>query len=223
MMFVKKSGVFLIMFIMTIALLSFSSGETIFDHPKNTPFDLTVTSNNATGCNLSYIQYPNGIKITQNLQMVKDGHSFSLSVSKGNYSTLGITCHGVICTDGLTFEDGSICRNVTPTGYTISAVQISAYIFFLLLCSVLLFFSVHLIKNNKMSDDKLTSSGLYDMKKRNEFIFYLTLLKRKMWIAGIFGVYISILVFLTILNELIFALGLMGMNLILKNVELLVS
>lgn len=86
--------------------------------PQNKDFDLIVSSNNATQCNLTYIQYVNLPKKIMNINLTKSGHDFFTTIKAGNYTTLGNVCHGVTCTDGTTIEVGSICREVTPSGFT---------------------------------------------------------------------------------------------------------
>lgn len=86
-------------------------------HKQNTDLDLTISSNNATSCNVTYIQYPEGSKSMLNLALTKDGTSFYKVIEHGNFSQIGNTCLGLACTDGITYETGSVCREVTPTGF----------------------------------------------------------------------------------------------------------
>ena len=112
---------------------------------------------------------------------------------------------------------------ITPTGTILTMTQIYIYLFFLMLCLVLTFFSVRLFKNNKYSKSEQKYSELYQTKKRNEFIYYMTLLKRYMWIIGLFGIYFSILIFVAILNQLVYNLGLSDLDNMLQYVVLFLA
>lgn len=86
-------------------------------HKLNDDYNLIVSSNNATDCNLTYIQYPNHSLTFYNIEMDQLGNDFSLKIIKNNYTTLGEHCMGVTCTDSLTDETGSVCETITPTGF----------------------------------------------------------------------------------------------------------
>jgi hypothetical protein len=111
-------------------------------HPQNADFDLTISSNNATQCNTSYIQSPNGTLEILNLELTQDGTTFYSIISSGNFSELGITCIGLSCTDGTTIEIGNLCREVTPDGKQLSTSESILYFLFTI---VLLFLLVVLV------------------------------------------------------------------------------
>jgi Na+/H+-dicarboxylate symporter len=67
-----------------------------------------------------------------------------------------------------------------------------------------------------MQKDELSGSKLYEVKKRSEVKFYLNLLKKKMWIVGVFGIYLSILLFLSLLSQLTYSLGISELTDILQ-------
>lgn len=112
---------------------------------------------------------------------------------------------------------------VKPNGEDFTSVEISIYIFFLLLCLLIIFFSVRLINNNTVEKDQVEEYKLYEIRKRNEFTYLLKVLKKKTWIIGVFGIYLSLLLFFTILNQLVFNLGLDDLNEIIKYIVLLLS
>lgn len=95
---------------------SITTAQDYLPHKQNTDFTLSVTSNNATACNLSSIQYSDGTSIIYNLALTKDGQLFYKNISYNNYSLMGSICHNIICGDGSSLETGSVCRDVTPTG-----------------------------------------------------------------------------------------------------------
>jgi len=87
-------------------------------HKQTTDFSAVAISNNATACNVSYIQYPDNSILYINGEMEKNDNSFNYTISFGNFTRIGETYVGIKCTDGLTEEVGTICRNVTPSGFT---------------------------------------------------------------------------------------------------------
>ncbi len=114
-----------------------------FPHQQDTDFFLVVQSDNATQCNLSYIQYEDGSFTYFDFIMTKNGLSFNQTVDAGNYSQIGPICHGVSCTDGIFNEPGSVCREVTPNGSSTSTGQYLLYIFVIILLVGLTIWGVH--------------------------------------------------------------------------------
>ena len=85
-------------------------------HKQNTNYNLIISSNNATNCNVSYIQRADVI-FNNIIPMTKNVNDFSKTLDKGNFSAIGDTCIGITCTDGTTIETGSKCLTVSPLGY----------------------------------------------------------------------------------------------------------
>lgn len=133
-----------LLFALAILLLPLALASDYLPQKQNTQFNLTVQSNNATSCNLTYIQYPNGQTVLYNLAMTKSGRTFVISISANNYTQLGSQCHGVVCTDGSSFEPGTVCREITPSGFV---GTVSFYIIFLLIIT-LIFALGFMTKNN---------------------------------------------------------------------------
>ena len=100
---------------LAISMMVMASAEYL-PQQQNTAFTLKVTSNNASACNLSSIQYPDGTATIFNLPLTKDGQTFYKTIASGNYSQLGSICHDILCTDGVSIEPGSVCRVVSPSG-----------------------------------------------------------------------------------------------------------
>lgn len=99
-------------------------------HKQNQQLQFSITSNNATGCNVSTLDTPDGTKIL-NIPMTKSIHTFYTTISSANFTGLGDYCFNIECTDGTSIETGSVCRNVTPTGSLNSTGQ--AIIYFIIL------------------------------------------------------------------------------------------
>lgn len=112
-----KNKLLILMIVSLLLVVPLISADFI-PHKQNTPLTLTFTSNNATTCSLLDIQYPNGDTINYNLTLDKTEQSFSTTLNESNYTLLGDTCHFVSCFDGVKYETGSICREVTPSGFS---------------------------------------------------------------------------------------------------------
>jgi len=130
--------------ILITALLIISSGmvsASYSPHQQDTPWNVVVSSNNATACNISYLKYPSNAVVTLNGAMNKDGTSFNYTLAYGNFTGLGDFCAGISCTDGISNEVGSICRAVTPSGYS-GTFQLYVIILIILMAIVFLGFSI---------------------------------------------------------------------------------
>ena len=110
-----KTNKILLTIMLGIFLISLVSAYS--PHKQNTDWNVGVSSNNATSCNVSYISYPDNSMVYLKGIMTQDRASFNYSLDSGNFTQLGDTCAGIVCTDGVKKEVGSICRNVTPSGF----------------------------------------------------------------------------------------------------------
>jgi len=107
----------LIILLLIISLIPLALAQDYLPHKQNTDFDLIISSNNGTQCNWTYIQYPDGTKISYNLNMTKIGTEFNYTIDKNNFTQLGSNCMGITCFDGSEYETGSVCREITPNGF----------------------------------------------------------------------------------------------------------
>lgn len=105
----------ILIFLVCLLILPFVVAQET-PHRANTPFDLVVSSDYATNCNLTSIQYPNGGATFMNIPLNKNVQNFYLTINETNYSQTGNVCHDVICYDSSLSNTGSICRNITPNG-----------------------------------------------------------------------------------------------------------
>lgn len=131
--------VFGLLLLTGVGLMSLVTASDYLPHKQNTNFDLIISSNNATQCNFTYVQYPNGSKISNTFTMVKSGKDFSVTVLAGNFSDFGPTCMGVTCYDGVEYEAGTVCRDVTYFGKEISSAQGTIYVALLAVLIFILF------------------------------------------------------------------------------------
>lgn len=172
---------------------------------------LIQTYPSCTAITLSSVIYPNKA-VSQTSILMSTSDSFEWIYNYCNTSVLGqyiVNGHGDV--DGI---DTSFAYDffVTPTGEIINGMTTGTSIFFLLICLGLIFFSVWLIIKNPMTEDIMSNQQLYETKKHSEFLYLVNMVKQKMWIVGVFLLYISLLIFVGILNQLVYSLGLTDLN-----------
>jgi len=143
---------------MLVETLGIVSASEYTEQKQNTDFTLSITSNNATSCNMSSIDYSNGTVIIFNRELTQDGRTFYTTLTQGNYSSLGDICHNVVCTDGVDYETGSVCRTIKNSNLTF---------FIILLALASLFFIASLFVNEEffvyISGVLFLIAGIYTM------------------------------------------------------------
>jgi len=123
----------LITFTILILCINYVSAQDYLAHKIDTDFNLIVSSNNASSCNITSIQYYDGSSWLGDLKMTKTNTAFNYTINSGNFSNFGDICFGITCTDNSTNEVGSICRSVTNNGVVQSTAQGTASLGFLVL------------------------------------------------------------------------------------------
>lgn len=210
---IKKEGKLILAFIILLVLLEFVSASDVQTLGKVKINDsillkqncVNVTYVNITSISVVGIQNAEMIPKQQNMTLVYNGYQtllFSNNTLLGQYIVTGT------CDENGDVKSWSYDYEVTPTGTIISSVQIVIYIFFLLICITITIFSSLLFHKNRMSKDTMDGKEMYELKKRNEVKFYGQLMKKKMWIVGLFGIYLSLLLFIAILGQLLYNIGL---------------
>jgi hypothetical protein len=102
--------------------LSFISATEYKPHTKNTDLQFSITSNNATACNVTGYDSPNGyVDFAQ--EMTKNFQTFNSTYYSTNFTVNGVYCFNIECSDSSTVETGSVCREVTQTGQVFSQAQ----------------------------------------------------------------------------------------------------
>jgi len=183
-------------------------------YKQNTATDIKIAcfddNNNyctiASICKLTLIS-PNSSIIVNDQQMTYSGPYFNYSLTPNQVPLSGPYSVTVVCSSTNSANINWV-DTVTPMGKQFALSDVLVYIFFLIICLTITIFSVRLTNSNSMQKDEMTGSKLYQVKKRSEVKFYLNLLKKKMWIIGVFGIYLSTLLFLSLLAQLTFSLGL---------------
>jgi len=171
----NKLFILMIALVLVVPLIS----AEYLPHEKNTNFELVVSSNNATTCNWTYIQYPNGSKINYNLNMTRVVTDFNYTIDAGNFSSLGSTCMGITCYDGINYETGSVCREV---GYTGSSLNTESSIIYLGLLGILVF----ILFVNFWGMGYLPNSNERDEEGRILSVTYLKYLRLPLWLFAYF-------------------------------------
>lgn len=135
----NKLTLFILALTLLICIMPFSLAADYLPHKQNTNFELIISSNNASTCNWTYIQYPDGSKSSNQYLMTKQGTDFNITIDAGNFSQLGSTCMGITCYDGSQYEGGSVCREVTTAGIMQTTSQGIGSAIYLVLMIVLTF------------------------------------------------------------------------------------
>lgn len=113
----------LVLGIILIGIVSAENNINVLPLPQNQPWVLTVNSNNATSCSLTYIQYPDGTQTIFNAVMTQNETTWYVNIPAVNYKETGIICHGVSCTDGTDTITENICREITASGKGIDPID----------------------------------------------------------------------------------------------------
>ena len=96
-------------------------------HKQETTLNFSITSNNATNCNLTQINAPGNL-ITINQEGTKSFQTFNFSIDGGNYSEFGTYCHKLECTDGSSITSGEKCYEINYFGKELTQQQSTIYI-----------------------------------------------------------------------------------------------
>lgn len=140
-MYEKYKLVFVIL--MVFLLVGTVSASDYRKHKFNESLDIVITSNDAISCNITYVQVANNSANVFELAMSQSGRTFYQTLDGGNFTQLGDTCVGVVCYDGSNYEDGSVCREVTPNGEEVDGSKTTFNIVLLVILTV--FFILALI------------------------------------------------------------------------------
>lgn len=222
--FYKKKTTFLIlMSFVFILFLNFSSAQY---YQQNTKFNFQIPvsylTNSTIPTNVSLsIFYPNGSSFLINKEMIKSSDS-SFSYTIQNISELGVyswTTTNKISTQK-SYSQGTF--TITPIQNPYTPIQVVFFMLSIFLCIGLAFVSYKLIKNTP-KNSILDFKSLYKTRKKNEATFYLNLIKSKLWILGVFGVYLSIFVAVAIFDQAVFGIGLTGLYSISSNLFIVLA
>lgn len=187
----------------------------------NNCIQLTETCSSCTFVELTSIQYPDNTIEFYNINMTKLGTDYNYTFC--NTSLLGTYLYKVVGDPLSVLKSQTVSFEITNSGRNFELGDILTYSFFLLICLVLIFLSTTLIVSKTKQKEKVNNQALYQTKKRNEFKYYVELLKSKLWIVGLFGVYLSLILFIGLANQLVYNLGFMDLNTILTNFFIVIA
>ena len=124
-------------------------------HKQNTELQFSITSNNATNCNLTTINSPTGIIIINQVG-TKSFQTFNFTIDASNYSEFGIYCHNIECSDGSIINSGDKCYEVNYFGKELTSSQSTIYIGLLgilILTLFITFFSMNYLPASNVKDE----------------------------------------------------------------------
>jgi len=103
-------------------------------HKQNTDLEFGFTSNNATSCNVTVANTPYGVLII-NQESTKSGQTFNNTINGDNFSIDGSYCFNIVCSDGIFYESGVICRDINEGGIVYDEARTNGSIFLIfILC-----------------------------------------------------------------------------------------
>ena len=189
--------------IITLALLIFPLVSAM-DYEKikqDTELQFSITSNNATVCNLTTINTPLGVT-TINQTGTKSFQTFNFTINATNYSEYGIYCHNIECSDGINIESGEKCYEVNYYGKELTSSQATIYIGLLGILIFTLFITFMGIK-------QLPDDNAKDEYGRIMSINYLKHFRLVLWLTSYFLfigiIYLSSNIAFAFLSEQLFA------------------
>lgn len=215
----KKLSIGILLVLGIFILSSFVLAEDYNSHQLNRDLEYSFTSNNASQCNITSGNTPYGI-ININQVADKIGQTFFINIKGGNFTFLGDYCFNIVCSDGQNIATGSVCRNITNDGSEMTLPSILLYILLLVFCLGMVYLSGKLYMKNPPEDDEVK---LFRTKQKNGFMYYIELMKKKFYIVGSFGVYLFLLLFVVILNQVFFSIGLNELNELVKYTIIVLS
>jgi len=194
----RKFYSLLILLVLIIPLISALDYQ---KHKTDTDLTFSITSNNATGCNLTTINSPSNIT-TINQEGTKTSQTFTFIIDKGNYSTFGVYCHNIECTDGTNVESGDKCYEVNYFGKELTSSQSTLYLGLLGILIFTLFISF-------MGIRQLPDDNAKDEYGRIISINYLKHFRLVLWLVSYFLfigiIYLSSNIAFAFLSEQLFA------------------
>jgi len=134
----ESNKVLILLFVLVLLIsVQITSAENLY-HERGTTLNFSVTSNNATSCNITNINSPSGLlSIIQ--EGVRTSQTFSFTIDAKNYSEFGVYCHNIECIDGNTVISGDKCYTINYFGKELSTSQSIIYLVLLLVLIFILF------------------------------------------------------------------------------------
>jgi len=196
-----KKNLVLLLIIMFCSIILISSLEYMPNQKQNQIVTITQSCINATYINITSISYPNSSIAVSNIIMISNNNSefyydFDKTSQLGRYDIRGIS-------DGCeeTFTTYFFVESATATNTLQGTLLI---IFLLTLFTGLTYLSFNLTKTDKTLDNE----NLSKLKLENVMGYYMNISSKNLFIVGYFGMYICVLMFITILYVALDSMGL---------------
>lgn len=212
----KKLGIGILLvlgiFLLTSVNATEASQGTWRYNQLNTFIQLCSDANYIT---LDTIKTPTGIIIIDEDMIKVSSGTFVYNYTPtelGRYDFVGTSdgCEGLFAT----------YIEVSNDSQTVTLSFILLHLFLLLFCLGMIYLSAKLYMKNPPEDDEVK---LLRTKQRNGFMYYVELMKKKFYIVGSFGVYLFLLLFVVILNQIFFNIGLNELNELVKYTIIILS
>lgn len=146
---------FLILLFSLLLSLSLVSSEEYDSHKLNTDFSFSISSNNATSCQVTTANTPYGV-VYLNQVMTNNSQSFNATISKNVFNLSGDYCFNIVCSDGINFATGNVCREVNIIGTKLTQAKANTYIiiliFSILIFAGILYFGLAMPDGNKRDE-----------------------------------------------------------------------
>lgn len=167
-----------IMLLIIVGMFLISFASAYLPHKLETDLKFSITSNNATSCNLTTINTPTEVLII-NQQATQNSHTFNFTILKGNYSEQGTYEMNIECFDGVSIMSGKEVREVNYFGKALSSAQSIIYLSLLGILILILFLTFFGI-------GKLPKDNAQDENGRIMEINHLKYLRLVLWIFSYF-------------------------------------
>jgi hypothetical protein len=217
----KKGFIFILLFLIFLNVINAEESGGVLMGKQNECISLPQECPSCSYSILTKVVYPRLSFEYYNKTMTQFGTSYNITFC--NTSDIGEYSYcTLVDVDGI---DTIACKEffITPAGKFFDLKDVIFYLFFFLLCAGMMVYSFKLIKDNPPSEDNVINYQMYKLKQRHELMFYLKILKSKLYIIGSFGVYLSILLFSSFLFQLTHNLGLSEISSILSPITIILS
>jgi len=147
----------IILFMVILLIIPLVSALDYPKHKQDTELQFSITSNNATNCNLTSINAPAGEVITINQIGTKSYQTFNFTIVGGNYSEFGVYCHNLECSDGATVISGEKCYEINYFGKELTSSQSTIYLgllAILILTLFITFFGMRYLPTDNQRDEE---------------------------------------------------------------------
>lgn len=231
---------YLILLILSVFILSFSSVQAqppfssmgafpegitietfpIEAHQLNTDLEIEMHAHNTSN---GVVRTSEDVSCYLDLYKTSDGQELiSFEIMSFSYPDFEYFIEGANFSQPAIYSIMLHCNNTVSGGHTTNTFTVNnlgeiwtlsqslTYIFFILLCILGLYYSYTLMRDYSMEDDPALSSRLYQTKKKSEFLFLMKVLKTKLYMVGIFGAYLILLISSAITSKLMYGLGVDG-------------